>query len=346
MASLHFYKYYLRYNGTVTNYNMADLIDNIWLRHNSHQRTISIGNHWYSMSAYWRPEENDETVRYFWIDKSLNNNPWTGNLGTDNRVPVPGTLYQNASCVLIPGSHSLVIYEPQGSPSPNELSRYLERFIQPTLEEDSLDVVLRPVTSNLTFNQITRNYEIKSIDLEVNPDTFEPDLAFPNYNADPVSTGIIGGLMAMSNATRNGSDGNDTPTVSVKIKKRARKDPINFMLMAYLQGNGGREGTGIIDIDVTVRRPGQNKDDHIKLARDCNLLQAYNLPAGVTGHEAIFRDLDEKFHKDEFPELALRITGLPPLEEFEEACIEYVANPEGMLTERDLNENEQFGDAG
>ncbi|WP_459127755.1 hypothetical protein [Latilactobacillus curvatus] len=221
MASLHFYKYYLKYNGNVTDYDMVGLIDSIWNNHNSQQRTISIKKHWYSMSACWHPETNDETVRYFWVDKSLNNNPWTGNLGTDDRELVPGTLYQNASCLLIPNSHSLVVFEPQGAPSHNELSKYLEAFIKPTLDNDRLEIVLRPVSTDLTFNQINRNWEVKNISLEVNPDEFNPDLAFPNYDADPISRGVIEALTNMSNAATEGSAEQDTPTVGIKIKKKS-----------------------------------------------------------------------------------------------------------------------------
>ncbi|WP_459127756.1 hypothetical protein [Latilactobacillus curvatus] len=118
--------------------------------------------------------------------------------------------------------------------------------------------------------------------------------------------------------------------------------------MAYLRGEVDRNGTGIVDIDVTVRRPNQRKDERIKLAHTVNLLQPYDLPEGVTGHDAIFRDLDDKYNNHEFPNLALDIVNLPPLEEFEDACMEFVDNPDNMVTERILNEyeNEQIGDAG
>lgn len=349
MASLHFYKYYLRYNGNVTDYDFVDLIDNIWNNHTSQQRTINIKEHWYSMSAYWHPIQNDQTVRYFWIDKSFSNNPWTGNLGTDDRRLVQGTLYQNASCLLIPNSHTLVVYEPRNSPTSNELSRYLESFITATVETDQLDVVLRPVSSDLTFNQINRNCEIKSFIIDVNPDEFNPDLAFPNYNADPIFREVIAGLTSVANATRYASTGRDTPTVGLKVKKRAYKDPINLILMAYLRGDINRDGTGIVDIDVTIRRPNHDKDEVIKLSKTSNLLQSYELPENITGHEAIFNDLDDKYNNHEFPRLALNITDLPPLEEFEDACIEYIVNPANMVTEGILNEydeNEQIGNAG
>lgn len=349
MASLHFYKYYLRYNGNVTDYDFVDLIDNIWNNHTPQQRTINIKDRWYSMSAYWHPVQNDQTVRYFWIDKSFTNNPWTGNLGTDDRKLVPGTLYQNASCLLIPNSHTLVVYEPQNSPTSNELSRYFESFITPTIETDTLDIVLRSVTSDLTFDQINRNCEVKSFTIDVNPDEFDPDLAFPNYGVNPISGEIIAGLTSVSNATRDASDGSDTPTVGIKIRKRQYKDPVNHMLMAYLRGDIDRDGTGIVDINVTIRRPNHDKDEIIKLSKTSNLLQSYELPENITGHEAIFNDLDNKYNNHEFPRLALDIVGLPPLEEFEDACIEYVANPDNMVTGRILeehDENKQFGDAG
>lgn len=58
MASIHFYRFYLKNNDEVTDFNFLRLIDDIWENHNSRQRTIKIDEYWYSMSAYSHPIEN------------------------------------------------------------------------------------------------------------------------------------------------------------------------------------------------------------------------------------------------------------------------------------------------
>jgi hypothetical protein len=343
MASIHFYRYFLKNNGVVTDFHVEDLVDHIWNNCISRQRTLKMDEHWYSMSAYWRPNDNMD-LPYFWIDKSMSDNPWTGNLGTVNRERVSGTLYQPASCLLVPNSHTLIVYQPAGSPSQTQISNYLSSYIQATDDNDKLEMITKTVTTDLTFNQITNAFEIKELQLIVDPETFVVEEVFPAFDQlNSGARGILSGIQAAADAIKESSTSGEVPLFSSKIRKKSRKDPLNFIFIAFLQEAINNNNHGVVSASVTVRAPAADHDETIKLSQNSNLLQPFPANSDITGHDAIFNILNELYNDHHFPGLALDITQLPRLTEIHDEDTEFIIEPDAALSqvEMDLSQAER-----
>ncbi|CAJ2233926.1 hypothetical protein [Companilactobacillus paralimentarius] len=335
MASIHFYHYFLKYKEEVTDYHFEDLIDHINEK-KGREKTVKINGHWLSMSAYWRPEgvNDDETLRYFWIDKSLTDNPYTGALGTSERSRVNGILYQPASCLLVPASQTLIIYQPSGSPSQNEIADYLFSFIKPTDSNDQMSILIKTISNNLTFQNLNKKFEIKKISLTVNPFKFNVKSSIPNIDEmDDSTKGILYGIQKASDALNEGK--NKEPLLEMTIKKRSQKNPVNFILTEFLRESINNKNKGIYRASVVVRRPGKNKDETIIFEGNSNLLQDFPADNTITGSEAIFNILNEMFNGRRFPKIALD-AGQLTVQPFENVNIEYRKNAENELSESEM----------
>lgn len=343
MASIHFYRSYLKYKNNVTNFDFVDLIDNIWNNHTARQRTLKIDKRWYSMSAYERPRENDQInhrIRFFWIDKSVDSNPWTGNLGTVNRTRVNGTLYQPATCLLVPDSHSLIVYQPQGSPSKSQIEKYLKSFIFPTIDDEDLSIILRSVTTDLTFNQLTELAEIKRITLTVNTGNFTNlgDIFDGFEELDDGSKRILESVLNIARNVGEISDDEEDPSLTIEIKKRAYKDPVNFLLTNFLRRGINNQNGSIISASILVRLPGRDKDDIIKFGKNNDLLKPFPTDETVTGYEALFQIMREMYERREFNnEHVLDIGVLPTMDNIGAESFEFITEPEGVLSEEEFD---------
>lgn len=345
MASIHFYRIFLKVNDRVSNFDFTNLIDNIWYDYQPRQRTLKNDERWYSMSAYSHPM--DTNLRFFWIDKSMDSNPWTGNLGTTRRVRVGGTLYQPASCMLVPESHSLVVYQPSGSPSKNQIAEYLEAFIEPTNElEDDLSILIRPVTNDLKFEQLTNRADIKQITLSVDTSKFiNARNIFTNFDTlDENTQGIIRDVEDVSRRCRETSEEDQEPTATINIKKRARKNPLNFILMGFLHDGVVNQDGAIISASVVARLPGEKEDSTVKLSKNSDLLAPFPADELITGSEAIFNIIRELFENHNFNATAFNVADLPNLTPLDGDFIEYLNEPRGVLPIdkwREINEAEE-----
>lgn len=289
MASLHFYRYYLGKNGKRTNYNLVSLIDYMWHNLNSEERTMKIGDHWDTMSVFYRPKD-DDAIRFFWIDKDISTNPSRGKVGTSNRKPVKGTLFNSSSCLLIPFYNLLIVFQPQGSPSSSEIAKYFMNYIKTKFGKNRFQLDILPIVSGLTFADIDKSYKVKNAYFTIDAG---------NINLSGGSR-LIDGITDISNYT----DRKDKQhyVIKVDIKNKFRKNYVSLNLVKSLINSiFDSSDDGILGAGLSVKGPHDHRFKNIRITKDSNILVPFNLNQKSPSWQFIFDQMYGYYENNRLP---------------------------------------------
>jgi hypothetical protein len=291
--TIQFFNCFLSKNGVRTNVSVSDFLDNV-ISLDERIRYVENQQGAFSLLEMLAPTlnpNNNQLDRIVGFASYRDKKPFLGSRGTDQRIEIPGDVFELTTCLFIPTYHLAIIEYNHFGARPKHIEKYLNSFL-PKDNDENWHFELIPIETPASFSDIRQSGDIRSIEISLDLLSNQTQLFTEEENeVNSIAYRILSDSINVYKQI-----GANVATLKLS-QGRHRSNPMDFKSLINLLQVLDTESDTFASIKVRYYSPTTRKVEIIDLKNEGYLKKVIMEDDNSTGFEAVGMGISRYYYE-------------------------------------------------